>query len=186
MIEIKLTQNKIAIVDDCDAHLTNFRWCFNSGYASRNFSAAKNNQRKIFLHHAIIGYPLNGLCIDHVDGNPMNNRRNNLRIVTVVENACNRKDKNKKSKYIGVYWHSGANKWRPMIWDSGRLISLGLFDNELEAREKYDIALADRKVCGNSRRISMAKSVVPDKYRSSRSRIERRVRKWMKKNMKSE
>jgi hypothetical protein len=70
--------------------------------------------------------------IDHIDGNGLNNRIENLRDVTNAENARNRKkQKNNESGHTGVRRERG--KWRAVIEVSGREIYLGLFINLEEA-----------------------------------------------------
>ncbi len=99
--------------------------------------------RMIFLYHH--GYLTNGLQIDHIDGNPGNNRIENLREVTGSQNLMNsRVQKNNISGIKGVYWNKESRKWSAKISVNGKDIFLGYHDFKGEAaavvkaaREKY-------------------------------------------------
>lgn len=71
---------------------------------------------------------------DHIDRNPMNNRRNNLRKATLAENArnCN-KAKNNSSGIIGVCWINREQKWHSYITVDNQRKSLGYFINKTDA-----------------------------------------------------
>ena len=76
--------------------------------------------------------------IDHIDINPLNNKIENLRVVTNSQNSRNQnKQKNCSSKYIGVYWNKNSNKWIAHIKINCKTTHLGYFDNEDEAGEVY-------------------------------------------------
>lgn len=147
MKDIILTKGKVAMVDECDAHLASLKWCFNGRYPVRTFSEDKGGH--IFLHHAIMGRPLNGLQIDHIDGNTLNNSRSNLRIVTRRQNAQNQtwhRDGSKQSKHVGVKIHRSTIKgkvyeyWLARISLNGTRKTLGYFKNEHDAAEAYNTA----------------------------------------------
>jgi hypothetical protein len=72
--------------------------------------------------------------LDHINGNPTDNRISNLRDVTRKQNMENKKIyKTNKSGYSGVTWHSRDKKWNVRIGHYGKRISLGYFDNLDEA-----------------------------------------------------
>jgi hypothetical protein len=80
------------------------------------------------------------LC-DHIDGNPLNNRRSNLRISTKSENARNRgKTKRNTSGHKGVYWNHQRSNWRAAIVVNYHKISLGSFSDVEEAAQAYRAA----------------------------------------------
>jgi len=91
--------------------------------------------RLVWLY--IYGYfPKN--YIDHIDGNPKNNRINNLRECTLAENAQNKiAHINSSSKYVGVSWYKRYGKWRARIQLNGNEKSLGYFDTEEQAFNAY-------------------------------------------------
>ena len=72
--------------------------------------------------------------IDHVNGNRVDNRIENLRDVSSSENNHNRKmNKNNSSGFPGVYWSSQHQKWRAYIKVDYQRICLGIFDNFADA-----------------------------------------------------
>ena len=82
--------------------------------------------RLIYLFHH--GYLPD--TIDHIDGDPSNNRIENLREATIRENGCNRtKQQNNTSGYKGVYLHKATKKW--VAYCSGN--SLGYYDTPEDA-----------------------------------------------------
>lgn len=79
--------------------------------------------------------------IDHIDGNKLNNQRNNLRSATSSQNAINsKKPKNNTSGYKGVSWSKKSKKWRAQICFEGKQIHLGFFDDSKDAANAYDKA----------------------------------------------
>lgn len=72
--------------------------------------------------------------IDHINGDRLDNRIENLRDVPAILNNCNRaKSKGKSSKYLGVSFKKGRNKWRAHIQVDGKYIHLGHFGTEEDA-----------------------------------------------------
>jgi hypothetical protein len=79
--------------------------------------------------------------IDHIDGNGLNNKLDNLRAVTRTENCKNlRIPKHNTSGYPGVSWHKRRQKWRADININGKQKHLGLFENIDDAAEAYQAA----------------------------------------------
>lgn len=89
--------------------------------------------RGIRLHRWILGNIPQGMVVDHINKEQMDNRKYNLRVVTQRVNAHNRKD---NKKHIGVYYHGGRNLSHPykaMIYHNNKNYSLGWFSTEQEA-----------------------------------------------------
>lgn len=85
--------------------------------------------------------PPHGMVVDHIDGNTLNNVRNNLRICTQAQNVCNRGPAHSTgSKYKGVCWNKQAGKWTSQIKFNKRYYHLGYFDSEQDAAMQYNIA----------------------------------------------
>jgi len=80
------------------------------------------------------------IVIDHIDNNKLNNKLDNLQLITHRENTSKDR-KNYSSKYTGVSWHKLKSKWRSDIRIKGKTIRLGLFETEKEASDKYKLAL---------------------------------------------
>jgi len=78
--------------------------------------------------------------IDHINGNGLDNRKENLRLATRSQNMQNSKKRKKtSSKYKGVGWSKKTKKWRARIWTvSGKCIHIGYFVSELDAAKAYD------------------------------------------------
>ncbi len=74
------------------------------------------------------------LVVDHIDRNPLNNRRSNLRYITHSKNIFNRNLlKNNKSGYPGISWSKLHNKWTCKIEFQKKVMHLGLFEDKEEA-----------------------------------------------------
>jgi hypothetical protein len=136
---IKLTQDKETIVDDEDyEHLNQWKWHYHSrNYAKRT---VKKTKSKIYLHRLIMKAEINQK-IDHINGNGLDNRKENLRIVNQSQNGQNRdKQINNTSGYKGVTWHKQCNKWLAQINHKGKHYSLGLFETKEAAAKAYNEA----------------------------------------------
>lgn len=75
--------------------------------------------------------------VDHIDGDGLNNRRNNLREVTAKENHKNmpmRSDNT--SGCTGVYWYKASQKWHVQININGKQIHGGYFINKDDAKAR--------------------------------------------------
>lgn len=104
------------------------------------------------LHRAVLarqGYVYDkGFCADHIDKNPGNNRRNNLRIVTDRQNNMNRSNtSNVVSGFYGVSYQQRSGKWLSRVHigttsNNGKAKKhskyIGLFDSEQDAAKAYD------------------------------------------------
>ena len=81
-------------------------------------------------------FPEPGLEIDHIDGNGLNNRFNNLRLATRGQNKANsRVNRNNKLAIKGVC--KFKNRYKAQIWVTGTCIHLGYFDTPEEASAAY-------------------------------------------------
>lgn len=140
---IQLSGGHIVLVSEEDYDLVSqHRWhaskVGNTLYAKRSIGSQSKGTRKIILMHRIIlpSIPL----IDHIDGNGLNNVRDNLRRASRSENARNRLPNQlyKSSKFKGVHWDKWANGWRAMIEVNRTRINLGRYKSEIEAAQAYD------------------------------------------------
>jgi len=94
-----------------------------------------------FLSHIPCGFRI---VVDHIDHNPLNNKIDNLQLITNRLNLS-KDQKNKSSKYTGVSWFKQTNKWRTQIRINGVVINLGYFNNELEASKAYQDRLLEHQ-----------------------------------------
>jgi hypothetical protein len=101
--------------------------------------------RKSFMIHSLVMMTFcnhknsSKIVVDHIDNNKLNNKLNNLQIITQRLNAS--KDRLKKSNYTGVYWRKDAKRWQSLIYINKKHIHLGYFKTEDEAVNAYKNAL---------------------------------------------
>lgn len=123
--------------------IKNYKWFAHFDKTINNYYVRSKKQNKyIPIHRYIMDCP-KGMVVDHIDGNPLNNCRSNLRICTPQQNAMNKKPyKNKIStKYKGVYTVTGCkNKWQAQINHNKKYLYLGTFDSQEKAAEAYNAA----------------------------------------------
>ena len=82
-----------------------------------------------------------GFVPDHIDGDGLNNRRHNLRIVTNSQNGMNTSlFSNNTSGTKGVYWHNRSSKWKAQINVDNRRINLGTFQCKRDAITRRRLA----------------------------------------------
>lgn len=143
MKEIPLTQGKVAIVDDEDyPDLIKHNWhvsLSSSGqpYAVRTVKKANGKQTSQMLSRFLMGVTEKNQEVDHKNHDTLDNRRINLRICSRRQNQQNRLGK-MNSKYPGVTWHRGKNRWQARISVSGKRVHLGHFVDELDAAKAYE------------------------------------------------
>lgn len=143
MKTLLLTQGKTAVVDNKDyARISGRRWHVTKKgrrfYARAYVRASEGGPSFVYLHHEIAGR----IRIDHKNGDGLDNRRRNLRPANHSRNArgFQRKAEGTTSQFRGVYWDSGASRWRAYIWSGGKTRYIGLFHSEKEAARAYDSA----------------------------------------------
>jgi hypothetical protein len=145
MKKIKLTKGGDVLVDDEDfEELNKYKWyAFRGGktfYATRMERLPDKKWKMTRMHREIMG-ARDGVIIDHINANGLDNRKENLRFCTRKENNRNSsKQKNNKSGFKGVCWYKRCSKWHARIMVDGKNIDLGLFSDVKEAAKAYNIA----------------------------------------------
>jgi hypothetical protein len=148
VVYLDVTKGNIAIFDLIDKDLAEFNWQSQKGYISM-----KNKEGKyIYMHRVILERKL-GIVLtnndepDHINGDRSDNRRDNLRLLTHLENCANIKKPNRNNcnkkesrRYKGVSFDRAKQKWRARISHDGVTYHLGYFDTEKEAAREYDMA----------------------------------------------
>jgi hypothetical protein len=131
--------NKFAKISPQDApRVLLYKWSVTQGVRGRYPPYVLSTCRNAKLHRYILAAPA-GVDVDHINGDPLDNCRENLRLVTARQNQANsRKRKEASSKYKGVAWHPVSGKWRAYIAPDGKQQHLGLFSDEMEAARAYD------------------------------------------------
>lgn len=159
MKRIPLTQGQFALVDDEDFELlARFGWMATRNPKSGQFNATrwiKADERELSepkyrLMHREVMMAKAGQIVDHIDHEPLNNQKSNLRFVTTAQNAMNRRGPTKTcvSKLRGVSFSDNCKtrKWRARIGVSGKHVTIGYYATKEEARVAY--ADANRKYFG--------------------------------------
>lgn len=145
MKEIKLSRGLVAIVDDEDYDYLN-QWKWNAHRSnSRTFIARRTiwngkKSREISMHRVIMKTP-EGLQVDHINHNGLDNRKCNLRNCAQSENAKNRLAYG-EVKYLGVtYKRTRQYKYiSARIYSKGKYIALGSYKTLEDAARAYDEA----------------------------------------------
>lgn len=140
-----LTQGKVALVDDEDYKwLSVFKWYpitnkAGNTYAWTGVKQLDGKWKTKRMHRMILEAP-DGVQVDHVNHEGLDNRRANIRLCTASQNLCNRrKIKDTTSIYKGVYWCPRNKKWRAQIYRHGT-VHLGMFTHQEDAAEAYNKA----------------------------------------------
>ncbi len=143
---IALTQGRFAIVDPADyERLSRCKWrlCKTKGknvlYAERSIRRSDGTYSRILMHRQLIRPP-GGYVIDHVNGCGLDNRRANLRLATVAQNAWNANKRGGRSGYKGVWLAKDKGLWRASIVCCGKRRHLGYFRDKRDAAKAYDRA----------------------------------------------
>ena len=125
-------RGQVVMFDDSDRPLFDAHkwWVTDRGYVLTKIRGEDGKRRSIGLHRLLLGDPVED--IDHIDRNPRNNTRSNLR---ACDKATNNKNvstrKNKTSEHRGV--SKRGDRWQAVVRINGRLTWLGVFDSEADA-----------------------------------------------------
>jgi hypothetical protein len=92
-----------------------------------------------FLNHKPCGHKL---VVDHINDDKLDNRLENLQIITNRENCFKTQGKG-TSNYKGVSWDKRAKRWQARIYFNGKNKNLGTFKTELEASNIYQNKLKE-------------------------------------------
>ena len=123
---------------------SNFKWRLltPTNYVVR--SQTTNGKKKVLLLHREIMSAPEGMTVDHINGNRLDNTKSNLRLATIAENTRNRgAQKNNTSGYKGVFRKSlscRGKEWRARLNFKKQTINLGSFDSAKEAAIAYNKA----------------------------------------------
>lgn len=146
MKTIPLSQGQCAIVDDDDFDpLMKFGWYAAWNPNTRSYYAVRNPSVRM---NRVIMKAVKGDVVDHINHDTLDNRKDNLRIVTRAQNAMNRLGPNKNSKtgVRGVHWHRESRRYAAEIRVDGRQKHLGKFKTIADAAKAY--ASANRRYYG--------------------------------------
>lgn len=130
------------LIDPTDAAiLTRHAWSISEHGDGLLYVIAYSENRKIYLHREIM-QPEERDEVDHRNGNGLDNRRANLRVVAHRLNLANQRTQQrpKSSRYKGVSFYKRDGRWESSIKINGRKIRLGLFAAERDAAAAYNVA----------------------------------------------
>jgi HNH endonuclease len=151
---IPLTKGKFAIVDDEDYERID-QWKWHASRGDRRCDAVRklahdNRIHTRRMHHEVLKLPLaegQKWVVDHINRNPLDNRKANLRVCTAQQNTFNSGPSNKKGKtsyYKGVSFYRCHKLWTARVHFKGRTYYLGYFKTEYEAMVAYNLAVVKK------------------------------------------
>ncbi len=146
---VGLTKGQWTLLDEADTELDEAAWHSTKGlaghYACRTVPGSGGYEK---LHRVIaqrMGLTIDGLEVDHINGDPLDNRRANLRVATTAENQRNasvRSDNSSGTK--GVGWYKPKQMWQAYIQIGGKLRHLGFFsvlEEAISARKTAEVQI---------------------------------------------
>lgn len=140
MRKILLQRNIFSIVDDeIFETVKDISWSFQENRKNGHKYVRSNNNERIYLHRYIMNNPV-GFVVDHINGNTLDNRKENLRVCTNSQNSSNQKiRKNNQYGLKGISFDRRRGKWYARIKSNNVTKYLGSFYS------RYDAALAYNK-----------------------------------------
>lgn len=163
MVLIKLSHGLFAKIDDKDFEkVSQFEWFayriagmgqsgktylygFKPGRKVKKegekYPSGKQKYQRVWLYNFLME-PSEGMIVDHINGDPLDNRRSNLRIITQKQNVLNRGKRvnGKTSKFLGVSKNVEKKKFIASIKILGKSLYLGSYSNEEDAAKAYNEA----------------------------------------------
>lgn len=143
---LQLTQNKKTKVDNSDyERLNKYKWHAEKQggkywYAGRRIYYKNGKNKGLYLARIIMNPP-KGMIVDHINGNTLDNRRKNLRIITRQQNTWNQKIRiTNTSGYRGVSWDKKNKKWKAFVAKT----YYGLYENKWAAALIHNIWAKER------------------------------------------
>lgn len=140
-IEIQLTKGHTATVDDIDADLATHKWQVTGGrttYAGHRRSGKFRLMHRMVVERILQRPLLDSEKCDHINGNSLDNRRANLRLVTLQENAMNRRLGNRSTTgFKGVSFKKQTGRYEAYICKNGKQKHIGYYNTPEEAHEAY-------------------------------------------------
>lgn len=138
IVEVKTRKGNIFLIDNGDAEKAlRYTWCL----SKTGYPVAMINHKTVKLHRYLLDCSPKDI-VDHIDGNPLNNTRKNLRICTQKQNSRNCKiAKNNTTGYPGVSLIKKSGRYRARIMVNRKEIRLGHYialEDAINARKKAE------------------------------------------------
>lgn len=135
--------DKPILVDDCDYEfLSKVNWFFMKKHGGKGgyvVSTKRTNGYRHSMHRVIMGLQkMNGVQVDHINGDTLDNRRQNLRLCSAAENSRNTRKRSvpSKSKYKGV--RRNKHGWRAAV-NAGKRYLSRVMPDEITAAAAYNV-----------------------------------------------
>jgi hypothetical protein len=110
---------------------------------TRVYARRADGLHNVFMHRELMKAPRQ-LFVDHINGNTLDNRRQNLRLCTNSQNQANRRVITARSGYKGVYFNATAvpsRPWMAKLSVTGQQKTVGYFATPEAAAAAYDAEL---------------------------------------------
>jgi hypothetical protein len=183
---ITLTKSRQALVDPQDYEwLKDYKWCTLVTRDGRAYAQARIGGRMVYMHRLIKNAP-RGKCVDHINGNGLDNRRCNLRLCDCTENACNQRKGRGASRFKGVSRYP-QDRWLAAILFRGQALHLGIFADEVEAarvRDRWAFALQGRFAWLNFPEDFRGQDPAAPEFQALREQAEEKWKLWKLKRQK--
>lgn len=125
-IKMSNTEREMLCDVECMDELLKYYWNEKSGYAR-----SSDGKEKVYAHRLVMNagiYDINKQ-VDHINGNTLDNRKENLRIVTSRQNGLNSSIRSDNTSGVtGICWDKNRNKWLVRVYENDTAIYLGYFD----------------------------------------------------------
>jgi len=129
-LTVKLTQGYEAQISPEDIALLGHLWCVSHPETGRPYAVRRKEGKIVYMHREVCQpRPLPSEDVDHINGDTLDNRRENLRPVTRSLNNLNRRS------VKGVYYHKRHKLWQAYISINRKRTHLGWHKTEEAARE---------------------------------------------------
>jgi len=122
--------------------ISGFKWSVSSDGGTRMYVSTRIEGKKIYLHRFLLEAP-HDQRVDHRNGDPLDNRKANLRLATHQQNLFNRRKaqtygrKPTASSFKGVTWDKSCGRYKAQIMKDRVNHNLGLFMDERSAAMAY-------------------------------------------------
>ena len=132
ILDIRNEEKHRVMIDIEDVELvSNYKWSTGKG-SNLDRAWTKKDGKHVFIYNLIMDNDVSSENrVDHINRNPLDNRRSNLRICSALEN--NRNTNQSAKPTVGVSWSEPMGKWRARINLNGKEYRLGYFDNKEDA-----------------------------------------------------
>lgn len=141
-----LNKNKTVKIDIGDLEtIKSFdgNWIMNDSNPKRIEYAYGSSSNKMVLMHRLIMHPPSNKVVDHINGDGLDNRRSNLRVVTQAQNLQNRTmNRNNSSGVSGIYFDKHHCKWVARLRRNGEIVYRKRFDSLRDAEINIKIQRA--------------------------------------------